>query len=322
MAILFVLFLHSSQLCHFVFTYTPVVVETRIMQALFIPAVYIFFMNSGAMLLDYNKRYSTKEFYQHRVKKVIYPLVIWSLLYYLYNLKWTAFPGPMQRQRPGVRDFFIAFLTNHINNTFWFLYVILFLYLVTPIVARLTKHQMLVVAIVVLCLFDFLPYFYNLFGYQINNPYYRSLQSLLNLGYFILGYLLKVNYFSKKTENYLIIIGLVMLVCTIINAMLPQANAYLSFSPLMYSLALYILVKRGALKITSSKVKNMFAKMASVSLGIYVTHPLMYHIFTKVVPVDWTSQVYIWLMPIVVYIIGGVIIFYLRRIKFIKILFP
>lgn len=282
-------------------------------------------MNSGATLLGYRQKYSTKEFYQRRLKKAAIPLIIWSVLYYFYDLRWTAFPGPIPHQQGSILDFLRAFATNHINNTFWFLYVILFLYVVTPIISKLSKRKMLILAGAVFILFDGLVYFTNICGYHSNqlDDYYHYMQYVADLGYFIIGYLIKEEYFSRKMENIIVIIGMFMMLGTVVNATLPQSNPYLSFSPLMYSIGLYILVRRVVKKLNPSlQVKDFFAKAASVSLGIYVTHPLMYHLFTKIIPVDWTNQIYIWLMPLLTYVIGGVILFWLKKLKFLRVLFP
>lgn len=47
-------------------------------------AVPIFFMISGATLIDYRDRYSTKEFLKRRFKKTVIPFLFWS--YYMQLL--------------------------------------------------------------------------------------------------------------------------------------------------------------------------------------------------------------------------------------------
>ena len=47
-------------------------------------AVPIFFMISGANLIDYRSRYGTKEFFRRRAVKVLFPFLFWSLAGILY----------------------------------------------------------------------------------------------------------------------------------------------------------------------------------------------------------------------------------------------
>jgi surface polysaccharide O-acyltransferase-like enzyme len=54
-AIFFVLVMHSAQLAHFGTNKDSNFIATNILQSVCIPAVYIFFMNSGATLLNYRK---------------------------------------------------------------------------------------------------------------------------------------------------------------------------------------------------------------------------------------------------------------------------
>ena len=117
-AIIFVLLLHSSQLAHFGISKDSNFIVTEIMQCLFIPAVYIFFMNSGATLLDYRDKYDTKTFYKKRLKRVLIPFLFWSAFYYLFNSRFHSFPGPIFQEDIGIKNFLEQFLNNYsINNT-------------------------------------------------------------------------------------------------------------------------------------------------------------------------------------------------------------
>lgn len=48
-------------------------------------AVPVFFMITGATLIDYRERYDTKTFFKKRLLKVIIPLIIWSIIYFIIN---------------------------------------------------------------------------------------------------------------------------------------------------------------------------------------------------------------------------------------------
>lgn len=114
-----------------------------IIHALCIFATPIFFMISGMNLLNYRKRYSTKEFFLKRLKRVGAALIGASLLCYLlfglfphsfYNCDsyLTAF-GPI--------DFLERFFSNSINDIYWFLYSIIYLYLLTPLLSLAVDNK-------------------------------------------------------------------------------------------------------------------------------------------------------------------------------------
>ncbi|MDN5954723.1 MAG: acyltransferase family protein, partial [Loigolactobacillus coryniformis] len=53
-----------------------------LMQVMFIWAVPIFFMLSGANLLNYSERYDTKTFFKKRWARVVVPFIFWSIVWY------------------------------------------------------------------------------------------------------------------------------------------------------------------------------------------------------------------------------------------------
>ena len=55
-------------------------ISANFIETYFYWAVPIFFMISGATLMDYRERYTTAEFYKNRIKKTVVPFVFWSLI--------------------------------------------------------------------------------------------------------------------------------------------------------------------------------------------------------------------------------------------------
>ena len=55
-------------------------VTANIIETVFYYAVPIFFMISGATLIDYSKRYGTKVYIQKRIKRAGIPFVAWSII--------------------------------------------------------------------------------------------------------------------------------------------------------------------------------------------------------------------------------------------------
>ncbi|MFC6170166.1 acyltransferase [Loigolactobacillus jiayinensis] len=299
-ATFFVLGLHLSQAFFVTKPDSLVYKQTSIIQIIFIPAVLLFIMISGAMLLDYRKRQSTKVFLQHRFKRVVIPFFIWSVLWYIFDIYWSAVPGPIRHTDPSLNDFIKGLMSNHINNIFWFFYVIIALYLVTPIFAQLalTKKYNLLFGIVCIyftfnCVINYATGIFKLDVQldQINQPLLTSSY----LGYFIMGYLIHKNYFSRKIENWFILGGLLSLLLTLIlNAVRPEIKitSTTGLIVFLYSISLFILIKRLANKINfTDKMVQIITIIVSTNLGVYLMHPAFIKVFDKIFSISQTHKI-------------------------------
>ena len=78
-----VVFLHANG-CFWFFSYDSYWEWANIIESFFYFAVPVFYMISGATLIDYRDRYSTKEFFNKRIKKAFIPYLFWSFALYLF----------------------------------------------------------------------------------------------------------------------------------------------------------------------------------------------------------------------------------------------
>jgi surface polysaccharide O-acyltransferase-like enzyme len=92
-----------------------------------------FIMISGALLLQSQKITSLGVFLKKRLSKVVIPLVGWSILFYLYGCYKGYFIFSLNS---GVK----LFITNGISDHLWFLYMIIGIYLITPLLQIFVKH--------------------------------------------------------------------------------------------------------------------------------------------------------------------------------------
>lgn len=127
----------------------------ELMQAMFIFAVPIFFMVSGMNLLDYRKKYSTKVFFKKRFVRVGRALILGSIAcYLLFGLLPGLFYGAQSiADGFGPVDFCKRFLTNSIIDIYWFLYSIIYLYLLTPLLSKIVHDRRLLEYAIALTLF-------------------------------------------------------------------------------------------------------------------------------------------------------------------------
>ena len=122
------------------------------LQAGCIFAVPVFFMVSGMNLIGYRDRYSTATFVRKRVARVGVALVASSLVcYLLFALLPDYFWGAERiATTASPLDFLYRLLSNQINDVYWFLYAIIALYVLTPLIS-LAAHRRRVLEYIIAC---------------------------------------------------------------------------------------------------------------------------------------------------------------------------
>lgn len=81
-----VVILHTNG-CFWIFSREKYWISANIIESICYFAVPIFFMITGCTLLDYNERYSTKEYFIKRIKKTLIPFIVWSI----FSIIWCIF---------------------------------------------------------------------------------------------------------------------------------------------------------------------------------------------------------------------------------------
>lgn len=109
-------------------------------QSICIFAVPVFFMISGANLLGYREKYDTKTFFVKRFRKVVFTLVIASIIVYVCQ-PLLAFIIAGTPPDISIGGFVKGFLHNQICDIYWFFYAIIILYAVTPVFSLVAQNK-------------------------------------------------------------------------------------------------------------------------------------------------------------------------------------
>ena len=167
----------------------------------------------------------------------------------------------------------------------WYLFMIIGLYLITPILNNsiyyISRNTLWTVALLLL-LFGMINSSYD----QIMNNKVSFILWFVNyLGYFILGYLIKD---SKRRFSFLVLSS-AYIICSILIAVLSMYTlkqydnlyfyGYLSPLVIIGSLSFYKLFHQLKLK------ENIFSKISYLSLGIYLIHAGVLSVLTKVLSI-------------------------------------
>ncbi|MBM6706885.1 acyltransferase [Bifidobacterium pullorum subsp. saeculare] len=277
---------------------TSIWVKMVALQSMFVFAVPVFFMISGMNLLGYRQRESTKQFMKKRLWKVGRALVMASILCYsLFCLFPNSFYGANQYLGTGsILDFFRRFLTNQINDVYWFLYGIIYLYVLTPILSlvvtnkRCTEYMLSLCAVISVGI----PLLHRL---GVPSEYTSTmlgwpLFSSVSLLYFLAGYYLHVYWKPIKHQRLIAVgvytastIGMFLLGLWANGYKKPDglSQTYDSYyvgtsSPLCVAqaFALFLLLQscEDRLRTCNTTVVHGLQKIAGASLGVYLFHVL------------------------------------------------
>lgn len=271
--------------------------ESLILQALFIFAVPIFFMISGMNLIGYRDRYSTSVFFRKRLLRVGRALLLASILcYILFALFPYSFYGAESfAHNAGIIDFVKRFLTNDIVDIYWFLYSIIYLYMLTPLLslARDNKRVVEYMLIVTACISIGIPLLERCgidakyFGQLFNWPFFSS----TSLFYFMLGYYLS-HFVHRHIPSWTLLTGAALSICASILSSLwvngwfapSMSSAYHNYpvsvaSPftaiLSTCLFLFFMQKEQSFVTIPPRLMAGIRRLSGASLGVYLFHILV-----------------------------------------------
>ena len=241
--------------------------------------VPVYFMITGATLMNYRAKYDTKTFFKKRFVKVLIPFLFWAVVMFIFRYEKNAF-----YTYSTFSDFLNCFFTNQEEPIYYFLFEIMGVYLTMPLLSLLTeeKHRKTLWFICILFFIfnGFLPIVLKMF----NITYYSSFSVQIGgyVVYIILGYLLSTEDLSKKAKRILYSASLLSAILLyLLTFYFSKRNgeiytvvwSYISWTTILWAMSVFSIVKN--LKIikkieSNSKFKKIIASMASCSFGIYL----------------------------------------------------
>jgi len=153
------------------------------------PAVPLFVMLSGYLLLG--KDYPLPDFLKRRFSRVVIPAVFWMLVYSFYNHLSKGNPATLGAALKGV-------VTGPVHYHFWFIYLIIGLYLVYPILrpwVRSASNRDFFYFFALSALGTWGYKFLYTFCQMPIGVYFELFTN--NCGYFVLGYFLGARVFIE-----------------------------------------------------------------------------------------------------------------------------
>lgn len=324
LATIAVVFLHTSEYAFSNQTSDSRWIVAVIIQVTFIWAVPIFFMMSGAHLLDYRERYDTATFFRKRIIKIFMPFIFWSLVWYILN--------PIIFHKPAtysIGQFINAVMHNGIQPIFWFFYFIIGFYISAPLLSKITNKANKTLALYLLAVnmvfVNLLSYYYEV-RLQTDNFFLHGVQigAAGGIGFFVVGWYLKNTVLHKRQKNMLYMATLasvgVMIALTI----------YLSIKRGKFAREVYdiwglfgFILSIGVFEFVKNyfvtyhpgpKVQLVLQKVASTSLGVYVIHEFFIYFAERKLDITDSSLKHMFILPIIVWLASTALVLIINKI--------
>jgi surface polysaccharide O-acyltransferase-like enzyme len=297
----------------------------------------IFLMLSGTFVIE-KATGDPGLFFRHRSRRILLPFVIWSGVYFLWRVYANGEDIPLHAF-PGL------LLEGPIFYHLWFLYILIGLYLLSPILGTYLQHAGIRnTAYLVglwLLLGSILPMAESFFDFETYfsrgaNP------SLLNyVGYFVLGYLLrdKVLVRGKTALFGLFFLAFLMTAYGTYHITVIRKGGefdglfyeYFSINVFLMALPLYLIgksFKPPAFLQRFEERLGLVSLLAACVPGIYLIHPLVLSVFKRGMlgfSFDQTTlypAIGIPLFAVAVFAVSFLIVLLIRQIPGIRYVFP
>lgn len=265
--------------------------------------VSVFFMISGALL--FSKAQDLTNFYKKRFSRILIPIIIWSLIYIFFDRLFIP------SEKSAIHQIMMIPFTQQ-TALLWFMYTLVGIYLVTPIISYWLSVCSKKDVEIVLALWGitlFLPYFKLL---DSDFEKVVGMNGVLHNFYGFVGYALLGYYLRKYTEikilswKYLIIFILAFVFPLIVffTNILPidVLNDSMSVSSALMSIVAFLFFK--GLDYKDGRLLRIVLKIAEFSFGIYLCHM----IFLKPLKY-WLTQFhinYVLQIPLTALFVGSV----------------
>ena len=291
--------------------------------------VPVLVMLSGALFLNPEKRISIKEIYGKYIFRIVTAFLFWSILYTVVN--YCKYPRELDALH-CIADFAISAILKP-NYHLWYIYLIVGLYMITPILRQAISTctdnllcywigLMFVFGIVIPTLRD-ISLFESYFGSALDSMCMEFLAGYVF--YYVVGY-----YISSRQIRYQKIVyaaGIIGYIATALGTIICSSHAgytvavydYLYPNTVAIAIAVFVFfTKEGEKWSFSTKVSNTLKALSSSMFGVYLVHDFVLQLLNCC---DITIRVFrsiavAILIAVAVFVSCSAIILMLRKVPF------
>ncbi len=330
LASLAVVFLHANS-CFWAFDTGSRWISANIIESLFYFAVPIFFMISGATLIDYRARYDTKTYVKKRVFKTLIPYLVWSFIWLIA----LTIDGQYKAEDFTFRFFVNGILNAGFSSTYWFFIPLFGCYagiIVLSLIPEEHKQKTFLFLIIAgFITISFLPFILGFLSINFSNDLKIPFTGGGYLLFVVFGYY--INKYDIKLVSRIVIyvLGVAGLLTHLLGTHFASYEAgyiistykgYTNVPSALYASAIFVFfryVKKGKAFDVTHKICKFISPM---TFGIYLIHNLVLTFFIGKLPFDATNIYFRTFGVVGVYILCGFIVWCIQRIPFVKKILP
>uniref|UniRef100_UPI00405718FF acyltransferase n=1 Tax=Agathobacter sp. TaxID=2021311 RepID=UPI00405718FF len=324
-----VVMLHTND-CFWHFSNERYWVTANIIESVMYFAVPIFFMISGATLMEYRERYSTREYFKKRISKAVVPFILWNLVGLAYGL-WQ---GHIRLEEVSLVGFIENSLNNKIVPIYWFFIPLFSIYMSIPVLSAIPKehrkHVFCYMSIVSFGINILLPFIFSVFGIAFNGALQIGVASGY-LFYVIIGYLLHNYALEKKLRYVIYILGIIGLCMHIVGTYKLSVEAgqivstfkgYVNIPCVLYSIAVFVFVKELVGRYENTKIVSFILKFNKYTFAVYLMHFFVMDMLVDSFEINTFSIYYRVIGACIIFLICCAVTKILRKIPFGTYLLP
>lgn len=294
-------------------------------------AAPVFYMITGATLMDYSERYDTKEYFKKRLIKTFIPFIFWSFAAFLFCKYYMHFDVSWNPLEMIAKTFNYGYI-----NLYWFFMPLFGIYLLIPVLTNLKdKYRVfryLLIAGVLTAMT--LPTICLLLNIEYNSNLKLSAAIGFSL-YPAAGYFLDRSELTRKLRILIYIAGLSGLALFFFGSpVLKDSGEYYStfhdlfmsnsgLACFLWAAAVFVFFKQlFGRKRFSDRALKIIKTLSGLTFGIYLIHYYLLMPAVRELSIDCTGLIWKIGGAIALYVICALIVFGLKKIPLIKRLVP
>jgi surface polysaccharide O-acyltransferase-like enzyme len=308
------------------------------------PCVPLFIMISGMLFLNPKKKVTLKMIFNKYIPRIFKCYLFWTLYYGIIDKYIIKYDNKTYIFNKDLIIEMIKVCIIRGCGHLWYLNFTIGVYLMTPIYRPVVRDRTLGWYLVALCCIvaQLVPtiheFFIIVFGidFQVIRTYIENLVIYTAgnyLGYYIIGYMVASHEFSKKRYIYLsYFIGLLGNVLSVVfrfiscyhyNKNVHNLSKYYNFNVCMGAYGTFVFFKyavNGWVRKRGKTFLKIIKLLSDCSMGVYLIHFTMYHIFYKL---NFHSQLlnplyWVPIYSLILYAVCFAMVYVLRKVPFIK----
>ena len=312
-------------------------VSCMFIEALFYFAVPVFFMLTGATLMNYRKRYDTGAFFKKRIFKTFVPFIIWSIIGICWSIFYTKGMKISDINTPA--KFISAVINCKGMGIYWFFPALFSVYLTIPLFSlvdedkRIGKKGIFTYLILVYIVLNvLLPFVCRLTGIQWNS----ALNAVSCGGYvvwFLIGYLLANTDINKKFRTLIYILGFMgffmYFYLTVQNSFKTGRfdktyAGYMNIPAIFMGTAVFVLFKYEKWNFIEKheKAVKFVRNLSTASFGVYLIHYYLKDFSIRHFGIDPRSTLYRIVGTFIIYGLSVIIVRVIQKIPVIRKMVP